>query len=236
MGVPRWRSCIRSEVTRLNSLGCLVTLLWQVLASNQQWNPSFQSFVRQFCSAQSLALPRSKALLLQTPCTCSQLVHSVAIYARLSNEPSLHLPCCSPRRFQSAVTLIALPWQISHSCQEDTLWLLMTIREKMGIRRKGSVRGEMRGVQGGGLGSGSLVKLGRVEGGSEGGRRGWIRRVKEEKVTCGENEVQERRHGKLQTIKAAAQLSSEDETFWTERVWLGTWELQTNSLKVSHRR
>lgn len=84
----------------------------------------------------------------------------------------------------------------------------------MGIRRKGSVRGEMRGVQGGGLRSGSLVKLGRVEGGSEGGRRGWIRRVKEEKVTCRENEVQERRSSKLQTIKAAAQLAwSEDETF-----------------------
>lgn len=162
---------VSSIVTRLNSLGLLVTLLWQMLASNPQWkSPLFQSFCSAH-SAQSLALPRSKALPHQTPSTCSQLVHSVAIYARLSYEPSLHLPCCSPRRFQSAVTLIALPWQISHSCQEDTLWLLMTIREKMGIRRKGSARGEMRGARGG-LGSGSLVKLGRVEGGKEGGRRG----------------------------------------------------------------
>lgn len=57
------------------------------------------------------------------------------------------------------------------------------------------------------------LKLGR--GWKEGG---WIRRVKEEKVTCRENEVRERRSSKLQTIKAAAQLASENETFRTERV------------------
>lgn len=37
--------------------------------------------------------------------------------------------------------------------------------------------------------------------------------MKEEKVTWRENEVQEGRSSKLQTIKAAAQLASEDETF-----------------------
>lgn len=64
--------------------------------------------------------------------------------ARLCYKPSLNLLCCSPSRFQSVVTLIALPWQISHSCQGDTAWLLMTIIDKMRIKQKGSVRGEMR--------------------------------------------------------------------------------------------
>lgn len=129
-----------------------------------------------FCFAHFAQSFRGKDLrqrYIRHPALCSQLVHSVTIYARLDYKPSLNLPCCSPSRFQSAVTLIALPWQISHSCQEDTLWLLMTIREKMGIRQKGSVRGEMRGARGG-LGSGSLVK-------GEKKRRGWMKRGKEGK-------------------------------------------------------
>lgn len=101
-----------------------IRLVGHTFVAGAGQSPAVKPLFSKFCyahSAQSPALPRSKALLLQTPSPCSQLVHSVAIYARLSYEPSLHLPCCSPRRFQSAVTLIALPWQISHSCQEDTL-------------------------------------------------------------------------------------------------------------------
>lgn len=64
-----------------------------------------------------------------------------------------------------------------------------------------------------------------------GGLEEWKRK---KKVTCRENEVQEGRSSKLQTIKAVAQLVSEDETFWKDRVWLEKWEMQTNSLKVSY--
>lgn len=75
---------------------------------------------------------------------CSQLVHSVSSYVQPCYKPILNWLCCSPSRFQSIVTLIASAWQVSHSCQGDTVWLLMTITDKMRIRQKGSVRGEMR--------------------------------------------------------------------------------------------
>lgn len=91
--------------------------------------------------------------------------------AWLCYKPSLNLLCCSPSRFQSVVTLIALPWQISHSCQGDMAWLLMTITDKMKIKQKGSVRGEMRQEEWEedgdllalGIKKGGLMKRGRQE-------------------------------------------------------------------------
>lgn len=49
---------------------------------------------------------------------CSQLVRSVSGYAPASatSPPSID-SVVSPSLFQSVVTLIALPWHISHSCR-----------------------------------------------------------------------------------------------------------------------
>lgn len=58
-------------------------------------------------------------MLNQSHCACPQLGHSASSCTELCCKPSLNLLCCSPGWYQSVVTLIALPWQISHSCQGD---------------------------------------------------------------------------------------------------------------------
>lgn len=85
-----------------------------------------------------------KTMPHQSHGACSQLVRSVSGYAPASatSPPSID-SVVSPSLFQSVVTLIALPWQISHSCRGRHVWLLMTKRDKMWIRQKGSARGEM---------------------------------------------------------------------------------------------